>query len=58
MQTELWKVLHGLVMEIINALPIEMFTKYWTIVKNWVLNMWVVYEAEVIALLKNVHLGK
>merc|ERR1711970_1575320 len=33
-----------------------MLTKYLIIVKNWVLNMWVVYEAEVIAFLKTVHL--
>merc|ERR1711970_1050428 len=54
MNTELWKVLRGLVMEIINALPIELITKYWTIVKNWVLNMWVAYEADVIAFLNTV----
>merc|ERR1711887_354728 len=33
MKTELWKVLHGLVMEVINALPIDLITKYWTILK-------------------------
>merc|ERR1711970_300026 len=54
MNTELWKVLHDLVMEIINALPIELITKYWTIVKNWVLNMWVAYEADVMAFLTTV----
>merc|ERR1711970_1307115 len=37
MKSELWKVLHGMFMEIINALPIEMLTKYLIIVKNWVL---------------------
>merc|ERR1711970_1374185 len=54
MNTELWKVLRALVMERINALPIELITKYWTIVKNWVLNMWVAYEADVIAFLNTV----
>merc|ERR1711970_1544346 len=54
MNTELWKVLHGLVMEVINALPIELITKYWTTVKNWVLNMWVAYEADVMAFLTTV----
>merc|ERR1711887_322274 len=42
------------VMEIINALPIELITKYWTIVKNWVLNMWVAYGADVMAFLISV----
>merc|ERR1711970_510910 len=54
MKTELWKVLHGLVMEVINALPIDLITKYWTIVKNWVLNMWVAYEADVMAFFTSV----
>ena len=37
---------------------IELFTKYWTIVRNCAMKMWMVYEADIIAFLKNVHIGK
>merc|ERR1711970_375639 len=55
MKSELWKMLHGLIMEIINVIPVETLMKYWTIVKTWIVDTWMVYEADVIALLKTVH---
>merc|ERR1711970_371482 len=55
MKSELWKMLHGLIMEIINVIPVETFMTYWTIVKTWIVDTWMVYEADVIALLKTVH---
>ena len=57
-KTELFKMLYGLVKEIINHFPVEIFAKYWTVVKNFVVNVWTLYEADVITLLKNVHVGK
>ena len=57
-KTELFKMCNGLVKEIINLFPVEIFTKIWTIVNNWVMKIWMVYEADVIALLNNVHIGK
>ena len=51
-------MLYGLVKELINHFPVDIFAKYWTIVKNLVVKMWTLYEADVIALLKNVHVGK
>ncbi|CAL4104941.1 unnamed protein product [Meganyctiphanes norvegica] len=58
--TVLLKKLELLIRELpkyVNTLQIqilEIFTKYLTIVKNWTMKMWMLYEADVIAFLKNV----
>merc|ERR1711970_953710 len=54
MASDLWKMVQGMVGELVNLIPVDVLINYGTIVKNWFLNIWVAYEADVIALLKTV----